>query len=139
MFMSENCIFCKIINNKVDCYKIYDDDDLIVILDKFPNNIGHSLIIPKNHIENIFELDDGLCEKILKMAKKVACGLKENLKADGINILQNNNEAANQTVNHFHMHVIPRFFGDTVEIKWVNNKFSDDDFNLVLEKIKRGF
>ena len=46
--MSENCIFCKIINNKVDCYKIYDDDDLIVILDKFPNNIGHSLIIPKN-------------------------------------------------------------------------------------------
>ena len=73
------------------------------------------------------------------MAKKVACGLKENLKADGINILQNNNEAANQTVNHFHMHVIPRFFGDTVEIKWVNNKFSDDDFNLVLEKIKRDF
>ena len=137
--MSENCIFCKIINNEVDCYKIYDDNDLIVILDKFPNNIGHSLIIPKKHVENIFELDDGLCEKILKTAKKVACGLKENLKADGVNILQNNNEAANQTVNHFHMHVIPRFFGDTVEIKWVNNKFSDDDFNLVLEKIKRDF
>ena len=137
--MSENCIFCKIINNKVDCYKIYDDNDLIVILDKFPNNIGHSLIIPKKHVENIFELDDGLCEKILKTAKKVACGLKENLKADGVNILQNNNEAANQTVNHFHMHVIPRFFGDTVEIKWVNNKFSDNDFNLVLEKIKRDF
>ena len=137
--MSENCVFCKIINNKVDCYKIYDDNDLIVILDKFPNNIGHSLIIPKKHVENIFELDDGLCEKILKTAKKVACGLKENLKADGVNILQNNNEAANQTVNHFHMHVIPRFFGDTVEIKWVNNKFSDNDFNLVLEKIKRDF
>lgn len=137
--MSENCIFCKIINNEVDCYKIYDDNDLIVILDKFPNNIGHSLIIPKKHVENIFELDDGLCEKILKTAKKVACGLKENLKADGVNILQNNNEAANQTVNHFHMHVIPRFFGDTVEIKWVNNKFSDNDFNLVLEKIKRDF
>ena len=137
--MSENCIFCKIINNEVDCYKIDDDNDLIVILDKFPNNIGHSLIIPKKHVENIFELDDGLCEKILKTAKKVACGLKENLKADGVNILQNNNEAANQTVNHFHMHVIPRFFGDTVEIKWVNNKFSDNDFNLVLEKIKRDF
>ena len=137
--MSENCIFCKIINNEVECYKIYDNNDLIVILDKFPNNVGHSLIIPKKHVENIFELDDGLCEKIFKMAKKVACELKKNLKADGINILQNNNEAANQTVNHFHMHVIPRFFGDTVEIKWVNNKFSDDDFNLVLEKIKRGF
>lgn len=137
--MSENCIFCKIINNKVDCYKIYDDDNLIVILDKFPNNIGHSLIIPKRHVESIFDLDDNLCEKIFKMAKKVACGLKKNLNADGINILQNNNEAANQTVNHFHMHVIPRFFGDTVEIKWVNNKFSDDDFNLVLEKIRRDF
>ena len=135
----EDCIFCKIIKGEVDCFRIYDDQDLIVILDKFPNNIGHSLIIPKKHVKNIFELDDNLSGKILKTASRVARAIQNGLKSDGINLLQNNNEAANQTVNHFHMHVIPRYFGDTVEIKWVNNKFSDDDFNLVLKKVKQAF
>lgn len=135
----ESCIFCKIIKGEVDCFKIYDDDSLIVILDRFPNNIGHSLIIPKRHVKNIFELDDDLSGKILKTSSKIARAIKSGLKADGINILQNNGEAANQTVNHFHMHVIPRYFGDTVEIKWVNNKFNDNDFDLTLKKIKQAF
>ena len=60
----ESCIFCKIIKGEVDCFKIHDDKDLIVILDKFPNNIGHSLIVPKRHVKNIFELDDDLSGKI---------------------------------------------------------------------------
>lgn len=135
----ESCIFCKIIKGEVDCFKIHDDKDLIVILDKFPNNIGHSLIIPKRHVENIFELDDDLSGKILKTANRIAKAVKNGLKADGINILQNNGEAANQTVGHFHMHVIPRYFGDTVEIKWVNNKFNDSDFDFTLKKIKQAF
>lgn len=135
----ESCIFCKIIKGEVDCFKIHDDKDLIVILDKFPNNIGHSLIVPKRHVKNIFELDDDLSGKILKTANRIAKAVKDGLKADGVNILQNNGEAANQTVDHFHMHVIPRYFGDTVEIKWVNNKFSDSDFDLTLKKIKYAF
>jgi len=135
--MDENCIFCKIANNEIQAYKLYEDQDCIVILDKFPNNIGHSLIIPKRHIKNIFELDDNLAAKILKLANKISNAMQKSLKPDGIHLLQNNNKGANQTVNHFHMHVIPRYFGDTVEIKWVNNKFSDSDFNLTLEKIKR--
>ena len=135
----ESCIFCKIIKGEVDCFKIYDDEDLIVILDRFPNNIGHSLIIPKKHVQNIFELDDNLSGKILKAASKIARAIKNGLQADGVNILQNNGEAANQTVNHFHMHVIPRYFGDTVEIKWVNNKFNDSDFDLTLKKVKQAF
>jgi len=135
--MDENCIFCKIVNNEIQAYKLYEDQDCIVILDKFPNNIGHSLIIPKRHVKNIFELDDNLAAKILKLANKISSAMQKSLKPDGIHLLQNNNKGANQTVNHFHMHVIPRYFGDTVEIKWVNNKFSDNDFNLTLEKIKR--
>lgn len=131
-----DCIFCKIVNNEVDAYKIYEDDDCIAILDKFPNNIGHSLVIPKKHVQNIFELDDDLAGKILKVAAKISNAIQKSLKPDGIHLLQNNNKGANQTVNHFHMHVIPRYFGDTVEIKWVNNKFSDEDFNLTFEKIK---
>lgn len=131
-----DCIFCKIVNNEVDSYKIYEDDDCIAILDKFPNNIGHSLVIPKKHIQNIFELDDDLAGKILKVASKISNAIQKSLKPDGIHLLQNNNKGANQTVNHFHMHIIPRYFGDTVEIKWINNKFSDEDFKLTFEKIK---
>ncbi len=134
--MSDDCIFCKIVKNEIDAYKIYEDDDCIVILDKFPNNIGHSLVIPKKHVQNIFELDDDLAGKILKIASKISNGIQKSLKPDGIHLLQNNNKGANQTVNHFHMHIIPRYFGDTVEIKWVNNKFSEEDFALTLEKIK---
>lgn len=134
--MSDDCIFCKIVKNEIDAYKIYEDDDCIVILDKFPNNIGHSLVIPKKHVQNIFELDDDLAGKILKIASKISNGIQKSLKPDGIHLLQNNNKGANQTVNHFHMHIIPRYFGDTVEIKWVNNKFSGEDFALTLEKIK---
>lgn len=134
--MSDDCIFCKIINNEVDSYKLYEDEDCIAILDMFPNNIGHSLVIPKKHVQNIFELEDELAGKIIKVASKIANALQKSLKPDGIHLLQNNNKGANQTVNHFHMHVIPRYFGDTVEIKWVNNKFNADDFSLTLKKIK---
>ncbi len=131
-----DCIFCKIVNNEIDSYKLYEDDDCIAILDAFPNNIGHSLIIPKRHVQNIFELDDELAGKLIKVASKIANALQKSLKPDGIHLLQNNNKGANQTVNHFHMHVIPRYFGDTVEIKWVNNKFDAEDFSSTLAKIK---
>ena len=134
--MDQNCVFCKIVSNQIDAYKLYEDQDCIVILDKFPNNIGHSLIIPKKHVKNIFELDDNLAAKILKLANKISNAMQKSLKPDGIHLLQNNNKGANQTVDHFHMHIIPRYFGDTVEIKWVNNKFSDQDFESTLEKIK---
>ena len=134
--MSDDCVFCKIVKNEIDAYKIYEDDDCMVILDRFPNNIGHSLVIPKKHVQNIFELDDDLAGKILKIASRISNAIQKSLKPDGIHLLQNNNKGANQTVNHFHMHIIPRYFGDTVEIKWVNNKFSDEDFSLTLDKIK---
>ena len=134
--MDDNCVFCKILNNELDSYKIYEDDDCAVILDKFPNNIGHCLIIPRRHVQNIFELDNNLSGKLLKIAAKIANAIQKSLKPDGIHLLQNNGKGANQTVNHFHMHVIPRYFDDTVEIKWVNNKFNDDEFVSTLNKIK---
>ena len=135
--MDNNCVFCKILSGQIDSYKVYEDNDCTVILDKFPNNIGHCLIIPKLHVKNIFELDDNLSGKILKVATKIANAMQKSLNPDGIHLLQNNGQGANQTVNHFHMHVIPRYFNDTVEIKWVNNKFSDDEFKLTLDKIKK--
>jgi histidine triad (HIT) family protein len=134
-----DCVFCKIINGDIDSYKIYESEHCLAFLDKFPNNIGHSLIVTKKHIKNIFELDDESAEEILKIAKRISLALQAALNPDGINLVQNNNEAANQTIDHFHMHVIPRYFGDTIEFKWINKSFDESTFLFVLDKIKQAF
>ncbi len=111
-----DCIFCKIRDNEMPSFKVYEDDLFIVIMDRFPASKGHVLIIPKEHAENIFEISDEVAKGLYPMAKKFAIVLKEVLGADGINIVQNNGLAATQAVFHFHLHVIPRFDGDKVRI-----------------------
>ncbi|OON98568.1 MAG: histidine triad (HIT) protein [Epulopiscium sp. Nele67-Bin004] len=111
-----DCIFCKIRDNEMPAFKVYEDDLFIVIMDRFPAGKGHVLIIPKEHAENIFEISDEVAKGLYPMAKKFAEVLKEVLGADGINIVQNNGLAATQAVFHFHLHVIPRFDGDKVRI-----------------------
>ena len=108
----ENCIFCKIANGEIPSRTIYEDRDFRVILDLAPATRGHALILPKEHADNLFELPEETAAGVLTVAKKVACVMKEKLACDGLNLMQNNGEAAGQTVNHFHMHVIPRYEGD---------------------------
>lgn len=110
-----NCIFCKIANNEIPSYTVYEDNDFKVILDINPASKGHSLIFPKNHYKNLFELDDEVASKALVVSKKVSTALKNELNCDGFNLLQNNEEIAGQTVFHFHVHLIPRYAGDTVK------------------------
>ena len=96
-----NCIFCKIANGEIPSTTLYEDDDFRVILDMGPAARGHALLLPKEHYANLFELDDELAAKALVTAKKVASRLKDALGADGFNLVQNNGEAAGQTVFHF--------------------------------------
>ena len=114
--MTDNCIFCRIVAGKIPAFKLYEDDLFVAILDRFPVNPGHTLIIPKFHAEDIF----GLCEKeapqVIPLAQKVATKIKEALNPDGFNFLQNNGRAAGQEVFHYHMHVIPRRLGDGIKI-----------------------
>ena len=135
MGRSSDCIFCKIINGEIPSACIYEDDDFKVILDKFPSGLGHTLIVAKNHSENIFEMLEDEASKVFVLAKKVAAALKKSLKADGINILQNNGAASGQSVFHFHMHVIPRFDGDNVNIKWTPQQLPQEDFDRISEQI----
>lgn len=114
----DDCIFCKLANGVFPTNKIYEDEDFTVILDASPANKGHSLILPKNHFDNLFELDPAIAAKVLPLAAKLAAAIKEELGADGINIVQNNGLAAGQTVYHFHTHIIPRFEGDGCNIGW---------------------
>ena len=94
----ENCIFCKILNGDIPSRTIFEDEDFQVIMDVEPATKGHCLILPKNHYANLFEMPDEVAAKVLPIAKKVAAHLKETLQCDGINLVQNNGEAAGQTV-----------------------------------------
>ena len=114
----ENCIFCKIIKKEIPSYTVFEDGNVLAFLDTFPTNPGHTLIVPKYHAENIFEIEETTLAELSKQSKIIAAKLKNNLKCDGINILQNNGTHAGQKVHHYHMHIIPRFENDKVSIKF---------------------
>ena len=130
----ENCIFCKLAGGEIPTATLYEDEDFRVILDANPAAKGHALIIPKEHYANLYELDDELAGKVLVLAKKMITKLTDILGCDGYNIVQNNGEAAGQTVFHFHMHLIPRFKDDGVGVTWKMGELTEEDKNDILSK-----
>ena len=134
----EQCIFCKLANGDIPTNAIYEDEDFKVILDASPATKGHALILPKNHYANIYEIEDETLAKAAKLAKKVIAHEKEVLGCDGYNLVQNNGEAAGQTVFHFHMHLIPRYKATDVMgmITWPQGHPSDDTQQDLCEKMK---
>ena len=131
----ENCIFCKLAGVEIPTATLYEDEDFRVILDANPAAKGHALIIPKEHYANLYELDDELAGKVLVLAKKMITKLTDILGCDGYNIVQNNGEAAGQTVFHFHMHLIPRFKDDGVGVTWKMGELTEEDKNDILSKM----
>lgn len=122
-----NCIFCKIANGEIPSTTLYEDEDFRVILDLGPATRGHALLLPKNHFANLFEVDDETAQKAILVAKKMAGKMKAALGADGFNLVQNNGEAAGQTVFHFHMHLIPRYENDNAGILWEPGETTPED------------
>lgn len=105
----DNCIFCKIINNELPSWTLYEDERFRVILNRWPVAEGHALILPKEHFENIYDLPEDWCADLMKVAKKMSIQMKKTMHCDGINLQNNNEVAAGQTIFHFHMHLIPRY------------------------------
>ena len=130
----ENCIFCKIAAGEIPSATLYEDEDFRVILDLGPATKGHALILPKQHAANLLELPDELAGKAILVAKKMAGKMKEVLECDGLNLVQNNGEAAGQTVHHFHIHLIPRYEGDQAGVGWKPGKLTDEVRDELLEK-----
>ena len=133
----EQCIFCKLANGDIPTNSIYQDDDFNVILDADPATKGHALILPKNHFANLLEIDDEVASKALPLAKKIAKKMMDSLNCAGVNIVQNNGEAAGQTVHHFHIHVIPRYVDDPDKTicGWSHQSFSEEETNNVVKKL----
>ena len=131
-----DCIFCKIANGEIPTNKVYEDESFVAILDASPATRGHSLVIPKNHYTDLFEMSGDEAAEAMKRVHKVAGILKEKLNADGMNLLQNNGEVAGQTVHHFHMHLIPRYLSDPKDISFTKQKNADpDDIAKILKAI----
>ena len=129
------CVFCKIINGVFSSSKIYEDDKVLAILDLSQATYGHTLVMPKAHYENIFDLDEETAKHLFSVVKLIANHYKTTIpNLTGINLLNNNGASAGQTVMHYHMHIIPRYEDDDL----VNMQFTEHKLNLseICEKLK---
>lgn len=132
----EDCIFCKIAAGEIPSRKLYEDDDVIVIMDLSPTSKGHSLIIPKEHCTNIYDIDEDVAAKVMRVAKRLAIKMTDALGCDGFNLLQNNGETAGQTMFHFHMHLIPRYKdADNNMLKFTSVSLSDEEMDALRDQI----
>ena len=133
----ENCIFCKIANGEISAATLYEDDLFRVILDLGPASKGHALILPKNHFADLLALDEETSAKVLAVAAKVGAAMKKSLHCDGFNLVQNNGEAAGQTVFHFHMHIIPRYEGGPRMVSWEPGQPTKEELAELAECIRQ--
>ena len=134
--MKEDCIFCKIAAGEIPAATLYEDEDFRVILDLGPASRGHALILPKEHYADLSEIREETAEKVLPLAKKVSAAITKALGCAGINLVQNNGEAAGQTVRHFHMHIIPRYVNGPKIVAWEPGSLSDDDKIQIVKAVK---
>jgi histidine triad (HIT) family protein len=135
--LKTKCIFCSIIDNELRAIKIFEDSTFVAIMDRYPINTGHTLVLPKKHHKDIFTMEDDEIGKLFSTVSFLAKGIVKALDAKGLNIGQNNGRAANQIVPHVHVHIIPRYNYDSPNGRWpTRNLISDEELNKIAQKIK---
>ena len=130
------CIFCKIVAGEIPCFKVYEDDLTLCFMDINPAHEGHALVIPREHWRDVHRIPDDLISAVAVTAKRIAGAVDSVLSPDGMNLLQCNGEGAAQSVDHFHMHVLPRINGDGLKLNWGLVAGDMDRIGQVAEKIK---
>lgn len=136
----DNCIFCKIINQEIPSYKIYEDEKIYAFLDISQSTKGHTLIIPKEHVTDIFDYNEVLASDVFARIPKIARSIEKAFpEMEGLNIINNNRELAYQTVFHSHIHLIPRYSKqDDFSIHFGNHQanYTTEEMTAIQEKIK---
>ena len=136
----EDCLFCKISNGEISSAKIFENDRIFVFLDINPLTKGHCLVVPKAHFENIFDIDEDILKEIISVAKDMAENAKRNLGATGVQLVNASGKDAEQSVFHFHLHVIPRYEGDDLKMNdWWQSKVQNptqEELLKIAEKLK---
>lgn len=129
-----DCIFCKIVNGEIPCFKIMEDDDVLAFLDINPDSDGHTLIIPKKHFTDLDDIDDYTLNKVITCSKKLKKELEEKLHCDGISFLQNNGVV--QEVKHYHLHLKP-YYKDKKSIEMIKHSEYIDDVKNIYDKLNK--
>lgn len=138
--MNHDCIFCKIINGEIPSAKVYEDEHVMAFLDISQVTKGHTLVIPKVHKENVYELTPEISSQVFQAVPKIARALKETYQPIGMNVLNNNGEHAGQSVFHFHIHLLPRYGqGDGFGAVWKTHTddYSNEDLSQIADSIKQ--
>ncbi len=131
-----NCIFCKIVSGEIPVLvKLYEDNETLAFMDIHPVNKGHVLVLPKDHVENIYGFSDEMFCRMMLTVKKLAVAVKNGADADGVNVVMNNEEAAGQEIFHAHMHIIPRLNDDGLK-PWPSKSYDEGEMVVFGEKIK---
>lgn len=138
MKTKEDCIFCKIIKGEIPSKKIYEDEKVIAILDINPVTEGHTLVIPKEHYEDIYDIPAEILSNVTIVTKELATKYKYILGNEGTSLLQSNGKDAGQEVFHFHMHLIPRYSGIRSGIGLRREKKPEKGIDEIFETIANG-
>lgn len=133
--MDPDCLFCKIIRGELPSFKVYEDDKTIGFLDIRPVNAGHTLVVPKKHATNIFDIQPDDWAAVAETVRVLAIAIEQAIGADGVNIAMNNREHAGQVIHHPHVHIIPRFKGDGLKLMPQRN-YNENEAEIVAEKIR---
>ncbi|MDO4663319.1 MAG: HIT family protein [Erysipelotrichaceae bacterium] len=136
-----DCIFCKIANGEIPSATLYEDEEVRVIFDINPASVGHVLILPKTHAASLLEYPTEKLGSIFALAQKIGNAMIKGLPCDGVNVLANCREAAGQTVDHFHVHIIPRYANDSTKDAMTieSGTIEKPDFDALKEAITKAF
>lgn len=136
-----DCIFCKIINGEIPSAKVFENEHVYAFLDISQVTKGHTLVVPKVHKENIYELTPTIASKLFEVVPQIANSIKEQFQPVGLNLLNNNGEKAGQSVFHYHMHIIPRYGkGDGFGAVWKDHsgQYSSEQLQEIAASIQKG-
>lgn len=135
----DNCIFCKIVNKEIPSYKVYEDELVYAFLDLTQTTKGHTLVIPKKHVTDIFEYDEEVASQLFARVPKIARAIEKAFpEMAGLNLVNNNRELAYQSVFHSHIHLLPRYSKkDDFSMRFADNssQYSSDEMVALAEKI----
>lgn len=130
-----DCIFCKIVNGEIPCFKVYEDEHTLVFMDIAKDVDGHMVAIPKKHVKNILDCDTDILNHLMVTVKKVSNHCVDKCAYDGVNLLNASDESAGQSVPHFHIHIIPRRKNDNIDA-WPNFDGAKHEIAEIYEKLK---
>ncbi len=133
--MSEKCVFCQIISKEKYAYLVHEDEKCVAFLDAYPVTEGHTLVIPREHYESIYEIPEDILAHIMTICKRLALDYQQIFQTIGLNIIQSNGVVAKQTVFHFHVHLVPRYYQDGLTLFRHHFDRYENDLSQVYNKI----